>query len=84
MKLTADKKSAEAQAAERRKNWALLAGTCFFFGFTAPLLGLVFAIAFSFDPRESIFGSVSTFLIVISIPLLLLGSHFMDVADRKN
>ena len=57
----------------------------FFFagGFVSPAIGLVFAVLHSIHPNEIILGQLSTFFLIASIPMLLFGSHVMDMFERK-
>jgi hypothetical protein len=59
-----------------------LAFVCLSWGVLAPILGLVFIILHSAVEADQIFGEIGTGLMVVSIPLLLAGSHFLDVWDK--
>lgn len=51
-------------------------------GILAPILGLVFFIIHSIVVDDHVFGDIGTGLMIASIPLLLAGSHFLDVWDK--
>jgi hypothetical protein len=59
-----------------------LAFVCLSWGVLAPILGLVFIIIHSAVQTDHVFGDIGTGLMVVSIPLLLAGSHFLDVWDK--
>lgn len=59
-----------------------LAFVCLSWGVLAPILGLVFIIIHSAVEADEVFGEIGTALMVVSIPLLLAGSHFLDVWDK--
>jgi hypothetical protein len=59
-----------------------LAFVCLSWGVLAPILGLVFIIIHSAVEADQVFGEIGTGLMVVSIPLLLAGSHFLDVWDK--
>jgi hypothetical protein len=59
-----------------------LAFVCLSWGVLAPILGLVFIIIHSAAEADQVFGEIGTGLMVVSIPLLLAGSHFLDVWDK--
>lgn len=52
-------------------------------GIAAPVAGLVLAIIHGAFPAISAIGDAATILCIFTIPLLLLGSHLMDVSDRR-
>lgn len=52
-------------------------------GILAPILGLVFFIIHSAVTNDHVFGDIGTGLIIASIPLLLIGSHFLDLWDKQ-
>lgn len=59
-----------------------LAFVCLSWGVLAPILGLIFIIIHSAMEADHVFGDIGTGLMVVSIPLLLAGSHFLDVWDK--
>ena len=73
-------------AAARRKSGgtqlsSALAFVCLSWGVLAPILGLVFIIIHAVMNADVVFGEIGTGLMIVSIPLLLAGSHFLDVWD---
>jgi len=58
-----------------------LAFMCLSGGLFAPILGLVFIIIHSAMDDDVIFSEIGTGLMISAIPLLLAGSHFLDVWD---
>ena len=61
---------------------SVLAFVCLSWGILAPILGLVFIIIHSAVEADHVFGEIGTGLMIVSIPLLLAGSHFLDVWDK--
>jgi hypothetical protein len=59
-----------------------LAFICLSWGILSPILGLVFFIIHSTVAEDRAFGDIGTGLMIVSIPLLLAGSHFLDVWDK--
>jgi hypothetical protein len=59
-----------------------LAFVCLSWGVLAPILGVVFIIIHSTVESDQTFGEIGTGLMVVSIPLLLAGSHFLDMWDK--
>ena len=53
-------------------------------GMLSPFLGLLCLIAHAALPRDDAFNHIGTVLLVIAIPLLLAGSHFMDKLEESN
>ena len=76
-----------AAKADHSKNKAILCtGLAFLFfggGFLSPLVGLIFIIIYSVVQNDVIFDRIGTFLMIVSIPMLLIGSHLMDVFERN-
>ncbi len=60
----------------------LLTGTFFFLGFSSVITGFVVTIVHAIMPNNRLLNAVGTFFIFISIPLLLIGSYFLDLSDR--
>ena len=60
-----------------------LSAVLFAGGFLTPVLGLVLILVHASIEGDSVFGRIGTLLMVISIPMLLLASHFLDVAEQK-
>lgn len=52
-------------------------------GIAAPIAGLVLAIVNEAIPGVPTLGRAATILCVSTIPFLLLGSHLMDVIERR-
>lgn len=77
MKTMTVKKPETPEKTENR--FAILAGILMGSGFFAPLLGLIFAIVHSTVVNDVVFSNVSTVFFIVSIPLLIVGSHFLDV-----
>lgn len=73
---------------DRSKSKAILGtGLAFLFfggGFLSPLLGMASIIIHSAISNDTVFGRIGTFFMIISIPMILLGSHFMDLIERKS
>ncbi len=71
----------------RRLNARVMLSTaalvCFAGGFLAPLLGLFIIIVHTAVPGDKTLELVGTWLMIVSIPLLLLGSHLMDLFERN-
>lgn len=63
--------------------WPALAFTCLAWGILAPVLGLVFIIIHATVEGDTVFDEAGTVLMIVSIPLLLTGSHFLDVWDKR-
>jgi len=61
--------------------WSGLACACLIGGISAPLLGLALIIIHTILVNDNLFNQIGTGLMIISIPLLLMGSHFLDVSD---
>lgn len=61
----------------------VLAFLCLSFGLFAPLLGLIFIIIHVFLAADQTLGEIGTGLMIASIPLLLAGSHFLDVREKQ-
>ena len=62
----------------------LTAVTLFLFtgGFASPVIGLVFIIAHSVVPNDETLGRLGTVFMIVSIPMLLAGSHLMDLYEK--
>lgn len=52
-------------------------------GTVAPLVGLALIVIHSVIPEDRILADIGTVLMIVSIPMLLLGSHFMDLVDKR-
>ncbi len=52
-------------------------------GFAAPFFGLVFFIFHSLRLSEELFSKIGTFLMIIAIPMMLCGSHFLDKLEEQ-
>jgi hypothetical protein len=77
----------EALSSSKRLNARVVLSTaallCFVGGFLAPILGLVIIIIHTAIPGDHALERVGTALMIVSIPLLLLGSHLMDLFERS-
>ena len=56
---------------------------CLVGGFLTPLLGLIILIIHTAVPGDHALERLGTGLMIASIPLLLVGSHLMDVFERR-
>lgn len=69
-----------------KSRWAIvssaLAFICLSAGVFSPILGLIFIVIHSTMEADLAFGDIGTGLMIASIPLLLAGSHFLDVWDK--
>ena len=52
-------------------------------GFIAPFLGLLFFILHSVLENGDVLSSVGTVFMIVSIPLMLCGSHFLDIFEKE-
>jgi hypothetical protein len=52
-------------------------------GIAAPIAGLVLAVIHAVFPSIPAIDAVATVFCISTIPFLLLGSHLMDVTDRR-
>lgn len=79
-------KKAEADTAapvnNRRTTMIALAFGCLFAGFATPFVGLVLLI-FHEIFNDGLLNRIGTVLMIVSIPLILLGSILMDLIDGK-
>lgn len=76
----------ESKSKRRDAGTVLLRGAVFAsmgIGLLAPLFGLAFIIIHSAIAEDRIFGQIGTILMIVSIPMLLVGSHFMDLLAKK-
>lgn len=63
-----------------------LVGTAVFFlgcGVLAPIAGLILIIIHSAMSGETALGNVGTAAMIISIPMLLVGAHLLDLLESK-
>ena len=67
----------------KRTTKIALAFACLFAGFATPFVGLVLLI-FHEMFNDGLLNRIGTALMIVSIPLILLGSILMDLIDRKN
>lgn len=72
----------EPQPGKRIKRIAL-AFACLFAGFATPFVGLILLI-FHEIFNDGLLNRIGTVLMIVSIPLILLGSILMDLIDGKN
>lgn len=79
---TRNKEITLIQKERRHVLWSGLAFVCLSWGALAPLAGVIFFIIHTILKEDTLFGNVGTGLMIASIPLLLAGSHFLDVWDR--
>jgi len=63
--------------------FAVLAGIFMGAGFFAPLVGMILAVVHANVANDIVFNRISTILFAVSIPLLLAGSHFLDVHRNR-
>jgi hypothetical protein len=71
----------------RRNRSELLTGIAMFLfasGFILPVAGMIFVIVHSILADDSVFDRIGTVLMIASIPVLLIGSHLMDLTERRN
>lgn len=61
---------------------SVLAFACLSSGVFSPVLGVIFIIIHSVLETEGVFARIGTVLMIVSIPFLLAGSHFLDVWDK--
>jgi hypothetical protein len=80
-----DESAAEAVSAARSRAtfYFVVASLLLGGGFLAPLLGLIFFLVHSFVAHDHLLSAIGSVLLVVSIPMLLAGSHFLDVVDEK-
>lgn len=71
---------------EKTENGILILATAFMSaGFLAPVAGMAFAIVHTIVAGDIFYNRLSTILFAVSIPLLFVGSHFLDVdRSRRN
>ncbi len=81
---TRESAAAATIAARRASSSRGIAAGLFGAGFFAPILGIGFFIAHSFLTNDWFFSRIGSILIVVCIPLLLAGSHFLDRAEPAN
>lgn len=62
---------------------SLLLIVCLCGGIASPVIGLVLTIVHSMVPGDKIFAKIAMSLTFVAIPLLLAGSHLMDVLARR-
>ncbi len=68
---------------EKAKNGFLILAAAFMgAGFLAPLFGMIFAVVHTIVADDVFYNRIGTILFIVSIPLLFVGSHFLDV-DRN-
>lgn len=72
-----------APAKNRRTTKIALAFGCLFAGFVTPFVGLIFLILHEMF-NDGLLNRIGTVLMIVSIPLILLGSILMDLIDGKN
>lgn len=86
MKTILIKKMEESRDEKGRTNpvgvWPAFAFICMALGILAPVLGMVFILIHAAAEGDVVFGEIGTVLMIASIPLLLAGSHFLDVWDK--
>lgn len=63
---------------------AAIAMLLFAGGFTLPVVGLALIVTHSLIPGDLLFGRIGTALMIATIPVLLAGSHLMDLTDSRN
>jgi hypothetical protein len=80
-------RTAQAAKPDKKSRSVLLTGMAlvlFASGFMLPVAGLIFVIVHSIVADDSVFDRVGTVLMIASIPVLLVGSHLMDLTERRN
>ena len=65
-----------------KRRIATIAVAIFGSGVALPILGFTLAIVHSMIERDQIFGVVGTVCLIVTIPMILLGSHLMDKFDQ--
>lgn len=81
--LTVTAETAETKPGKgKRTAFRVLANTLMVLGFMAPVFGIVLFVVHSFVPEEEVLDDIGSVMIIVSIPLLLLGSHFLDKGDE--
>ncbi len=70
---------------QKKRGARLLSLAILFFtaGFIAPLSGLIFMIVRSLLQNDTFFACAGTILLILSFPLLFVGSHFLDVEREQ-
>ena len=72
------------QTTQAENIYLIVAGIFMITGFFAPLLGIILVIVHAAVAEDVVFNRAATILFVVSIPLLFIGSHFMDIhRDRR-
>ncbi len=61
---------------------SVFAATGIFGGLSALFIGLVCVIVHGLVPGDAMFSSVGTVLLVVAIPMILIGSIFLDEIKR--
>lgn len=86
--LNAVRERKEARSSGKRLNARVLLSTaallCFVAGFLAPILGLAILVIHTLLPGDLALERLGTALMIISIPLLLIGSHLMDLFESRS
>lgn len=62
---------------------SLLLTCCLAAGFASPLIGLVLSVVHSMIPGDTRFARIGMVFTFLSIPLLLVGSHMMDLIELR-
>ncbi|HMT07190.1 MAG TPA: hypothetical protein PKA82_04230 [Pyrinomonadaceae bacterium] len=60
-----------------------IAVVVFGLGIALPLMGLVLAILHSVIETDVAYGRLGTICLILTIPVIMIGSHLMDLFDRS-
>ena len=74
----------KAGSREGKMLFAVLATFGIFGGISALFVGLVFVIIHGVLSGDTIFDKMGTGLLVVAIPMILIGSIFLDKIEEKN
>ena len=68
----------------RRTTFSILAAFGVFGGISSLFVGLVFVVLHVVIPGDRMFDRVGTGLLIVAIPMILIGSIFLDLIEQKN
>ena len=68
----------------RRTTFSIFAAFGIFGGISALFVGLVFVVLYGIVPGDRMFDSVGTGLLIVAIPMILIGSIFLDSIEKKD
>ena len=63
---------------------SILASFGIFGGIASLFIGIVFVVLHNVAPAHAIFDRVGTGLLIVAIPMILMGSIFLDEIDASN